>query len=98
MLVIDDIIWFMLTKHSVLERVLRPAEGGVPVEFARKLLALDFDAADHARYQELSEKSQKGELDAQEQIEWDDLLTANDVLAILQAKAHVSLNNASTAA
>ena len=88
----------MLTKHSVLERVLRPAEGDVPVDFAHKLLALGFDEADQERYRELSEKAQAGSLSDQEQIELDDLLTANDVLAILQAKARVSITIASSAA
>jgi hypothetical protein len=88
----------MLAKHSVLERVLRPAEGDVPVEFARKLLGLDFEPGDHARYRELSARSQVGALTPDEQVELDDLLTTNDVLMILRAKARISLKRASPAA
>ncbi len=88
----------MLNKHSVLERVLRPAEGDVPAEFARKLLSLGFEDQDRQRYRELSDKAQDGSLTPDEQIELDDLLTANDVLAILHAKAAISLNRPSSAA
>jgi len=51
----------------------------------------------HKRYLELSAKSQLNELTHDEQIELDDLLTANDVLTILRAKAQKSLNRASAA-
>ncbi len=80
---------------SVLERLLRPSEGGLPLDFARQLLQLDFSAEDQARYQELSEKSQLGALNNVEKQELDDLLTANDVLTILQTKAQSSLEQAS---
>ncbi|WP_428938892.1 hypothetical protein [Fontivita pretiosa] len=88
----------MLAKHSVLERILRPTEGDLPTEFARKLLSLDFSDEEQARYRELSEKAQLGQLTEQERVELDDLLTANDILAILHAKARKSLNRAPTAA
>jgi hypothetical protein len=88
----------MLATHSALERLLRPGEGDLPVDFARRILALDFSAADQARYRELSEKSQLGQLTDDERIELDDLLTANDVLTILRAKAQTSLNRTSSAA
>ena len=87
----------MLAPHSALERILRPSEGDLPIEFARRLLALDFEKADHERYRELSEKAQLNELTRDEEIELDDLLTANDVLTILRAKAQTSLNKASAA-
>jgi N-formylglutamate amidohydrolase len=88
----------MVPSHSVLERVLRPAEGDLPADFARKLLDMDFEPADHERYRELSAKAQSGGLTPQEQVDLDDLLTANDVLTILQAKARISLSHPSSAA
>lgn len=63
----------------------------MPREYAQRLLAQGFDASDELRYRELSEKSQLGRLDEAESRELDDLLTANDVLAILHAKARASL-------
>jgi len=70
----------------------------LPPEFARKLLALEFAEQDHARYRELSEKAQLDALSDEERIELDDLLTANDVLTILRAKAQTSLRQTPTAA
>jgi hypothetical protein len=81
----------MLVHPSALERLLRPSEGDLPLDFARRLLAIDFSAADRVRYHELSEKSQLGKLSPAERLELDDLLTANDVLTILHAKAQSSL-------
>ena len=88
----------MAVRTSTLERLLKPAEGDLPADFARKLLALDFSPEDHARYAELAQKAQAGTLSEAEQIDLDDLLTANDVLVILRAKAQVSLNSQPSAA
>lgn len=88
----------MLASPSALERILRPAEGDLPAEFSRRLLAANFSDADQARYQALSEKVQLGQLSEAERVELDDLLTANDVLTILQAKARVSLAHSPSAA
>jgi len=81
----------MLGTSSALERILRPSEGDLPADFSKRLLALDFTAADHARYRELSDRAQQAQLTEAERIELDDLLTTNDVLTILQAKARASL-------
>jgi hypothetical protein len=82
----------MVAQSSVLERLLHPEEGDLPVEVAERILALDFEPADHARYLELSEKSQIGTLTAEDRVILNDLLVANDVLTILRAKARRSLN------
>ena len=87
----------MSPRPSALERLFRPAQGDLPVAVARELLKFDFDPADHARYAALSEMAQLGTLSADEQDELDDLLTANDVLMILRAKAQVSLGKSSAA-
>jgi hypothetical protein len=91
------IIATMLAKPSALERILRPSEGDLPGDVARRLLAFDFSDDDQARYQELSEKAQAGTLSEAERVELDDLLTANDVLTILHCKARKSLNLPSAA-
>lgn len=88
----------MVAKRSVLERLLRPSEGDIPADFAKRLLAIDFSDVEQARYRLLSEKSQLGQLTDDERVELDDLLTANDVLTILHAKARTSLNKTPTAA
>jgi hypothetical protein len=87
----------MSDKPSALERLLSPSVGDLPAEYARRLLTLEFTSAEQARYLELSEKAQLGTLSNEEQMELDDLLTANDVLMILRAKAMSSLNPSSAA-
>jgi hypothetical protein len=88
----------MLARPSALERIIRPSEGDLPEDVAKKILTMDFAEADHARYLELSERSQLDQLSADERLELEDLLTANDVLTILRAKAQSSLHNKSSAA
>jgi hypothetical protein len=82
----------MVAQSSVLERLLHPEEGDLPVDLSRRILALDFDSTDHARYLELSEKSQLGTLTDEERVILNDLLVASDVLTILRAKAQLSLS------
>jgi hypothetical protein len=82
----------------VLERIIQPGEATLPADVAAYLLQLDFPRRDHARYEELSNKSQEGTLNDQERTELDDLLTANDVLTILQSKARISLGHGNSAA
>jgi hypothetical protein len=88
----------MVHSASALERIIQPAKGTLPAELADYLLALDFSPEDHARYEELSAKAQEGVLSESEKAELDDLLTANDVLAILQSKARSSLSRRNSAA
>lgn len=97
----ERVLWYgmmMLAKRSALERILRPAEGDMPPEMARRVLEMKFDAADVARYRELSEQAQSGQLGESERAELEDLLTTNDVLTIFHAKARTSLSNHTSAA
>jgi hypothetical protein len=87
----------MLGQPSALERLLRPLEGDLPADFARRLLAIDFSPSDRIRYRALSTKSVLETLTSEERLELDDLLTANDVLAILHTKAQFSLKQTPTA-
>ena len=88
----------MLQEASALERIIQPASGTLPAELAAYLLQLDFPPQDQLKYEELSEKAQSGTLSEFEQAELDDLLTASEVLSILQSKARVSLRHQSPAA
>ena len=87
----------MIGRLTALERLLHPSVGDLPSGFAQQLLKLDFEPADKVCYAALSEKSQVGTLTDEERLELDDLLTANDVLIILQAKATTSLDRHSAA-
>jgi hypothetical protein len=88
----------MAHQASALERILQPAEGDLAPEVAEYVLRLQFSPNDHARYQELSLKAQDGSLTADERAELEDLLTANDVLNLLQSKARLSLKRRTPAA
>jgi hypothetical protein len=88
----------MENESSALERVFKPAEGDLAPDMARRLLDFDFSETDQARYSELSDKAQLGTLSKEEQNELEDLLTANDVLMVLHAKARSSLGQPSSAA
>lgn len=85
-------------QSGILERVIDPERGTLPPEFARYVLTLDFPPADQARYAELAERAQDGNLSTQEQAELDDYLHVNDFLMIVQSKARSSLNNHNSAA
>jgi len=87
----------MEPRSSVLMRLLRFSDGNLPAEFARELLALEFEPGDVARDEALSVKAQLGELTVEEQVELNELLTANDVLMILQARARKSLGTQTAA-
>ena len=89
----------MMPRHgSVFERILQPGQGDLPPEVAAYLLQWDFPPEDHARYEELSAKAQEGSLSEADQEELDELLTANDLMLILQSKARVSLRQQNPAA
>ncbi len=87
----------MVGEKSVLDRVLGAVVGEMPADYAQRVLAVGFTADEHARYTELSEKSQIGTLTDPERLELDELLTANDLLTILHAKAKLSLKHSSAA-
>ncbi len=82
---------------SILERLLNSSVGDMPIDYARRVLAFDFTPEEQARHVELAEKAQLGTLTEAEGIELDDLLTADDLLTILHAKAHLSLKQSSAA-
>ena len=63
----------------------------MPRDVANYFLKLNFATKDHARYRKLSKKAQDGSLTENETAELDDLLTANDILMILQSQARISM-------
>lgn len=85
----------MGTSRSVLERVLDSAFADLPAEPAKRLLKLRFETEDKDRYLQLSEKTTAGALTDEERLELDELLTANDLLIIVQSKAGASLRRLS---
>lgn len=89
----------MTLRGSVIERLLRNSPTDLSTELCQHVLSLDFSPEDRKRCDELSEKAAAGTLSGDEQAELDDLLIANDVLALLQSNARRVLSRrASTAA
>jgi hypothetical protein len=88
----------MTTGASVLDRIIEPRTGGFSDEHARYILSLDFAPEEQARYAELAEKVQLGNLTEQEQADLDEFVTANALLTILQSKARISLRKHNSAA
>jgi hypothetical protein len=88
----------MVHSPSPLERIFRPDAGTLSAELAEYILQIDFPEEDHAIYEQLSAKAQEGTLTESERAQLDELLTANDVLTILQSKARASLQRRTPAA
>jgi hypothetical protein len=74
-----------------LERLLAPVSRCLNVEAARKLVRLKADAKTQGRVDELARKCNEGELTRHERAEYERLVTAGNLIAILQAKARLLL-------
>jgi hypothetical protein len=58
---------------------------------ARPLLSIDFSEADHARMQELMDKSNEGALIADEKAELDGYVNIANVLSVMHSRARAAL-------
>lgn len=88
----------MIVEGALLDRLILPRSGSLPTEAAKYFLALDFPASDRERVKELSAKARAGALSAAEQEQLDGYLFLNDLLALLQSKARLSLQHNDAAA
>src|SRR5271169_6344462 len=73
--------------------ILAPKEPLLP-EAARYLLSIDFSEADHARMQELMDKSNEGTLTSDEDAELDGYVNISNVLSVMHSRARVALRSA----
>jgi hypothetical protein len=78
-------------KLNILSRLFKADNGDLSSELARYLLTLGFNEADQACMQDLAARNQEGALSAEEQEELHDYVDAGHLLALLQAKARMSL-------
>lgn len=76
---------------AALERLLEPVSRSLNTEAARKLVRIKADARTQARVDELARKCNEGELSPRERSEYEHLVTAGTLVAILQAKARLRL-------
>jgi hypothetical protein len=75
------------TSTAVLSELLEPVGQMMPVDFARELAALRASPEVQAKIDGLADKSNEGQLTAEEQAEYLAYVDAIDVISILQAKA-----------
>lgn len=81
------------TEAAIWERLIDPAHDDLSPEAARFLLRLDFRESDHARMEELAQKSNDGALMQDERAELQNYVRIGNVLALMQSKARLSLKH-----
>ncbi len=74
-------------ETAVIDRILDPVGRCLTPESARQLVALRADPAVQERIDELADKCAEGQLTPDERAEYEFYIAANNVIAILQAKA-----------
>ncbi len=87
----------MKTVSSLLNRILEPVGSALTPEAARKLLDARLDAKSQALLDRLARKCNEGKLTDAERAEYESLVAAIDIVAILQAKARALLARSATA-
>ena len=83
---------------ELLDRWLDPVGQALNAEAAGRLPGLRADAAVQRRVEELADRNTEGLLTADERAEYEALVTAAEVVALLQAKARARLAAGPTAA
>jgi hypothetical protein len=100
-LTIIDIIKRMVATtpvEQILQRIIETGGAQLPPEVARFFLNLSLNQADQNRISALSEKSNDGELDAQERDELAAYVLVGDFLTLMQSRARTVVKNPSSAA
>jgi hypothetical protein len=87
----------MLPTPELLDRILDPVGRALSPEAARKLLALRADDETQSEIDALAERASQGTLTPEEYTEYESLISAANMIAILQAKARSVLAGISAA-
>jgi hypothetical protein len=88
----------MQTVTGYLDRWLDPVGRALNPDAARQLLNLQVDEETQRRVEELSDRNTEGELTDEERSEYQALVGASELVAVLQAKARLRLPGDSNAA
>jgi len=75
---------------AALERMLDPVGKALNADVAERILSLRADAATQARLDELAALNASGSITVEERDEYEALVGAGDLIAVLQAKARLS--------
>ena len=78
---------------DVIERLLKPQDGGFSEELARFVLSVHFTEAQRQRYADLADKVDRGGMGVDEQRELESYVCANEMLMMLHSKARLSLRH-----
>ena len=76
---------------EILLLAIKPAEGNLPIEAARSILAFRLSSADWERVNELAAKARAGTLSSEERRELDEYERVTCLLELMQSKARLSL-------
>ena len=79
-------------EPAIWARLIQAPKAAISPEAARYLMTIDFGDADHARMQELMERSNEGMLTLDETAELDGYVNIANVLSVLHSQARVALN------
>ncbi len=74
-------------KRATLRRMLEPIRDILTPDVARAMADLRADSETQARIEELAERHHESQLSGEELAEYQDLVNAADVIAVLQANA-----------
>jgi len=86
----------MVASAQILDRLLDPIGQALSPDVARRLVDLRADPIAQARVECLGDRANKGLLSPEEREEYESLVAASNVIAILQAKARALLASSST--
>ena len=82
------------SQPAIWARLIQTQKEPIPHETATYLLSLRFSEADHARMQDLMDKSNEGTLTPEDEIEFDNYLHIANLLTIMHSQARVALRGA----
>jgi hypothetical protein len=83
----------MESSSTLLDRLLDPVGRALSPEAARQLVALRADADAQAKIDDLADRANDGTLTPEERAEYESLITAANIIAVLQAKARNVLSD-----
>ena len=81
----------MVAGSEWLDRLLDPVGRALSPDVARRLVSLRADAEAQARMDDLAVRANDGQLTDEESLEYESLVSATNLIAILQAKARTAL-------
>ena len=80
-------------EPAIWARLIQMPKEPISPEVARYLLSIEFSEGDHARMQELMDKSNEGTLTPDEDSELDSYVNIANVLSVMHSRARVALRS-----